>query len=145
VPADFIIKTGDFIKFTVPPPLVIPMIAAPVPLIDTSMDMCDKRPICLFGDELPPTLLVPLPYIQAAFVGGMGTLKVMLTPLNMTLAAMTTNSKKPMLIKGAVFPATFTVTVPAMQPTPAGPIPDPVLLKPLTAEFVTTTVLAKAG
>jgi hypothetical protein len=35
--------------------------------------------------------------------------------------------------------------MPAMQPTPLGPIPDPVLVKPGTARFITTTVNARAG
>jgi hypothetical protein len=31
-----------------------------------------------------------------------------------------------------------------MQPTPAGPIPDPVLVKPGTAQFITTNFIVKA-
>ena len=41
--------------------------------------------------------------------------------------------------------AQFQVVAPAMQPTPAGPIPDPVLLKPGTAQFITTNVSVRAG
>jgi hypothetical protein len=47
---------------------------------------------------------------------------------------------KPALLKGATFQAMFNVTVPAMQPTPVGPIPDPVLVKPGIAQFITSTV-----
>jgi hypothetical protein len=71
-----------------------------------------------------------------------GTLKVILLPTNMT--AFSTN-QKPILIKGATFQAIFNVTAPAMQPTPAGPVPDPVLVKPGTAQFITTNVAVKAG
>jgi hypothetical protein len=49
------------------------------------------------------------------------------------------------LIKGTPFVAEFTVMAPAMQPTPAGPVPDPVAKKPGMAEFITTNVLVKAG
>jgi hypothetical protein len=34
---------------------------------------------------------------------------------------------------------------PAMQPTPAGPVPDPVPKKPGMAKFITTNFLVKAG
>jgi hypothetical protein len=58
---------------------------------------------------------------------------------------MLTDNGKPILIKGTPFMAEFTVMAPAMQPTPVGPIPDPVAKKPGMAEFVTTTVTVKAG
>ena len=41
--------------------------------------------------------------------------------------------------------ATFNVTVPAMQPTPVGPVPDPVVVKPCQAQFITTTLNAMAS
>jgi len=65
----------------------------------------------------------------------MGTLTVTLTPANKSLTT-TVNSKKP-LIKGTPFTATFSVTVPAMQPTPGGPVPDPLVVKTGTAQFNT--------
>lgn len=143
MPADFIIKTGDMLKFTIPPPALIPMITAPVPLIGTSKDMCDMKPICLQGDELPPSLKAPMPYTAPPFVTpGTGSLQIILLPTNMTI--LTTNGK-PILIKGTPFQAMFNVQSPAMQPTPAGPVPDPLMVKPLVVEFVTTTVMAKAG
>ena len=105
--------------------------------------MVNMMSICLDGDELPPVLRVPLPYTAPPFVTpGMGTVKVTLTPMNKT--AMSKNGK-PILIKGTPFPAEFNVMAPAMQPTPAGPVPDPVMKKPGIAEFITTTVNVKAG
>ena len=50
-----------------------------------------------------------------------------------------------MLLKGATFQAIFQVTVPAMQPTAVGPIPDPLVVKPSTAQFITTNVTVMAG
>jgi hypothetical protein len=69
-------------------------------------------------------------------------LTVTLLPTNMT--QQTTNDKQ-ILIKGGQFSAMFTVEEPAMQPTPAGPVPDPVVEKPGTAEFITTNETVKAG
>jgi len=69
-------------------------------------------------------------------------LEVQLTPLNKTLQ--TKNGGKAILIKGGQFPARLMVVAPAMQPTPAGPIPDPVLTKPGIAEFITSNYFVKA-
>lgn len=144
MPADFIIKTGDMIRITIPPPTVVPPLAAPIPLTGTSANMkVNNMAVCLEGDELPPTLKAPLPYTSPPFVTpGTGTVSVTLTPMNKTLK---TKNQKAILIKGTPFMAEFTVMAPAMQPTPVGPVPDPVAKKPGMAEFVTTNVTVKAG
>ncbi len=143
--SDFLIKTGDFIQVQIPPPAIVPLLMAPVPLIGTGMTvLVNSQPVCLQGDELPPTLKVPLVYTAPPFVTpGMGTLMVTLTPANLSLR--TSCAGKPALIKGATFVAQFSVTVPAMQPTPVGPVPDPLAVKPGTAQFITTTMNAQAG
>jgi hypothetical protein len=144
MPADFIIKTGDMIRITIVPPAVVPPLMSPIPLIGTSTNLTvSNMPVCLEGDELPPMLLAPLPYTSPPFVTpGTGTVSVTLTPMNKTLL---TDNGKPILIKGTPFIAEFTVMAPAMQPTPVGPVPDPVAKKPGMAEFVTTNVTVKAG
>lgn len=143
--ADFIIKTGDMLQVTVPPPALVPQLAAPVPLLGTgSSVLVNGAPVCLQGDELPVALRGPLAYTAPPFVTpGMGTLTVTLLPTNLTMR--TTAAGKPALLKGATFVATFNVTVPAMQPTPVGPVPDPVVVKPCQAQFITTTVNAQAS
>jgi hypothetical protein len=142
--SDIVIKTGDLIQFTFPPPTVIPPILAPVPLVGTGATvLVGNMPVCLLGDELPPPLRIPLPYTSPPFVTpGLGTLAVILTPANMTVLTL---NGKPLLIKGGPFTATFTVTVPAMQPTPAGPVPDPLLVKPGTAQFIPSLMTVMAG
>jgi hypothetical protein len=144
MPSDFTIKTGDMIQVTIPPPAIIPALMAPVPLIGTCTSVMVAHMLaCLEGDELPPVLRAPLPYTAPPFVTpGVGTLSVMLTPTNKSLM---TKSGKPVLIKGGTFPAQFQVTVPAMQPTPGGPVPDPLVVKTGTAQFITSTVNVKAG
>ncbi|MBV9353952.1 MAG: hypothetical protein JO023_00350 [Chloroflexi bacterium] len=142
---DFIIKTGDMIQITIPSPAIIPSILAPVPLVGTGApNMTNSMPICVVGDELPPVLRAPVPYTAPPFVTpGMGTLNVIITPGNQTLRMRV--GGKPALIKGSTFMAQFAVTIPAMQPTPGGPVPDPLVVKPGQAQFITTTANARAG
>ncbi|HZC70407.1 MAG TPA: hypothetical protein VE442_06930 [Jatrophihabitans sp.] len=142
--ADFLIRTNDMIQITVPPPAVVPMITAPVPLIGTGTTvMIGGQPACLQGDELPPSLRVPMPYTAPPFVTpGMGTLQIMLLPTNLSQR---TVQGKPMLLKGATFNATFNVSSPAMQPTPTGPVPDPLMVKNCTCQFITTNVNTQAS
>jgi hypothetical protein len=144
MPDDFIIRTGDMIQVTIPPPAIVPMLLAPVPLVGTGVTVTAVgMAVCLEGDELPPALRVPLPYTAPPFVTpGMGTLMVTLLPTNKTLQ---TVNGRAILIKGATFPAQFQVTVPAMMPTPVGPVPDPLVVKPGMAQFITTNLTAKAG
>jgi hypothetical protein len=72
----------------------------------------------------------------------MGTLSIMLAPLNLSKK---TQNGKPIILKGATFQASFAVSSPAMQPTPAGPVPDPVMTKPGTCQFITTNINTQAG
>ena len=144
MPADFIIKTGDFIRITIFPPAIVPMLIPPIPMIGTSKDMMVvKMPVCLEGDELPLMIRAPMPYTAPPFVTpGTGMVSVTLTPMNKTLQ--TKSGGKAILIKGTPFIAEFQVMAPAIQPTPV-PVPDPVLKKPGMAEFITTNVTVKAG
>ena len=139
-----IIKTGDQIKITIPPPAIVPMLQAPVPLLGSSQNVLEEsKPICLLGDELPMAIKSPMPYTAPPFVTpGMGSLQIILLPTNLTKLTM---NGKPIILKGATFQAIFNVSAPAMQPTPAGPVPDPLLVKPGTAMFITTTVMTQAS
>ena len=144
MPADFIIRTNDFLKVTITPPAIVPLLLAPGPLLGTGMTvMAESSPICLLGDQIPPMWRSPMPYTAPPFVTpGVGTLQVILTPTNQT--ALTMNGKA-ILIKGSVFQAMFNVSSPAMMPSPAGPVPDPLLVKPGIAQFITENVTVKAG
>ncbi|MGI8667330.1 MAG: hypothetical protein ACR2N4_15115 [Jatrophihabitans sp.] len=127
--AELVIKTGDQLQVQVQPPTVVPLLA--------------NQPVCLLGDELPVQLRVPLPYTAPPFVTpGTGTLAIQLLPNNQTTLV---KAGKVVLVKGAQFVARFQVQTPAQQPTPAGPIPDPLLLKVWTAQFVTTTTNVTAS
>ena len=132
------------VQVTITPPAIVPQLMAPVPLVGSSQNLVvGGAPACLEGDELPPALKAPMPYTAPPFVTpGTGTLQLTLTPTNKTI--MTENGKK-ILIKGQQFIAKFNVQTPAQQPTPAGPVPDPVAVKPGTAQFITTNVMTTAG
>ncbi len=133
-----ILVTGDMLQITVPPPAIVPMVIAPVPLIGSSTKvMIMGMPACLDGDELPAMLKSPVPYTAPPYVTpGMGSFQIMLLPTNKT--AKGKDSSKPMLLKGTTFQAKFQVSSPAMMPTPAGPQPDPLMVKMCTAQFITT-------
>jgi hypothetical protein len=134
---DVIIRTGDMVSIMIDPPAIVPQLEAPVPLEGSAETiLVNGMPACVVGDEMPPELMVPMEYTAPPFiVPGMGTLMLTLLPDNMTVLTM---ADGPLLIRGGPFIALFTVEDPAMQPTPAGPIPDPVIEKPGTAEFITT-------
>lgn len=142
---DFVIKTGDMLEVTIPEPAVVPVLEAPLPLTGSSTNVTiGGMPVCLQGDELPMELREPLPYTAPPFtVPGTGMLTLTVLPENLT--QQTTNGGKPLLIRGSMFTAMFTVEEPAMQPTPAGPVPDPEVEKPGTARFITTNESVQAG
>lgn len=142
--ADFLIKTGDMIQITVPPPAIVPQLVAPVPLVGSSTNVTiSEMAVCLQGDELPQSLQVPLMYTAPPFVTpGTGSLQIVLLPTNLT---MQTQNGKPMLLKGQTFQAMFNVQSPAMQPTPGGPVPDPLVVKVCTAQFITTNISVMAS
>jgi hypothetical protein len=142
---DFVIKTGDMLEVTLPEPALVPALEAPQPLTGSSTNVTiGGMPVCLQGDELPIALREPLPYTAPPFVTpGTGMLTLTLLPENLT--QQTTNGGKPLLIRGAMFTAMFTVEVPATQPTPTGPVPDPEAEKPGTARFITTNESVSAG
>ncbi len=141
--------TGDMLRVTIPimGATVFPLVA-PIPLIGKGSRLNGlMRPVCLLGDELPPMVKgIPLPYISPPFtIPGTGTLKVILMPNNMTKR--TKNKGKFILLKGGSFQAIFNVASPAMfqPPGPVPPVPDPVVVKVGTAQFITTNFTVKAS
>ena len=142
--SDFVITTGDQIQINVPPPAIVPQLLAPVPLMGSSTDvLVAGLAACLQGDELPSAIQGPLMYTSPPYViPGTGAIQIMLSPANLTA---TTPNGKPILLKGQTFQAMFNVQSPAMMPTPAGPQPDPLMVKPGTAQFITTNTTVTAS
>jgi hypothetical protein len=141
---DFVMRTGDTITITIDPPTIVPQLQAPVALTGSGGSVTvNGMSVCLVGDEIPVQIKGPLEYTAPPFTQpGVGTLTLTLLPPNMTSQTM---MGKPLLIKGGPFVAMFMVTEPAMQPTPAGPVPDPLLEKPGTAQFTTTNDTVRAS
>lgn len=144
MPADYIIVTGDMIQITISPPTTVFTLLAPVPLQGSSGDVkVNGMAVCLEGDELPSMLSSPQAYIEPPYViPGTGTVSLTLNSDNKTEK---TKNRSPILIKGTPFKAEFSVVAPAMQPTPAGPVPDPGSKKSGDAQFITTNTRVKAG
>jgi Contractile injection system spike tip protein len=140
---DVVIVNGDQIQITINPPTIVPQLAAPVPLVASGFTTVNDNAVCVEGDELPPSIKSPLQYTSPPFVTpGMGTVSVTLQAANKTSA--TTDKDKKILLKGQTFQATFSVTVPAQQPSPGGPVPDPTPKYSGTAQFISTDTLTKA-
>jgi hypothetical protein len=140
---DYIICNNDMIQITPTPPMICPSLSAPIPLVASGLSTVNDMAVCLEGDELPPALKSPVPYMSGAFVTpGTVSVSITLQPTNKTQVAQ--DSGKPMLLKGQTFQVSFSVQSPAMQPTPTGPVPDPVAQKTGTAQFITTNTIAEA-
>ena len=142
--ADFIIKTGDMIQVTIPPPTIVPQLLAPVPMVGSAATvLVSAMPTCVLGDEVPPAVRGPLAYTAPPFVTpGTGMLKVIVLP-GTNLTVPTNTGGKPIIIKGTTFQAIFTVATPAVNPVTG--VPDPVAVKTGTARFITSNTLTKAG
>jgi hypothetical protein len=142
---DIVMRTGDLIQVIIPAPTIVPKLEEPAPLTGSSTDVTVVgTKACLRGDELPPELRGPLTYTAPPYTTpGTGTLSLTLQPANLTQK--TSNGGKPLLLRGGTFQAMFTVASPAMQPTPGGPVPDPEVEKPGTAQFISTNEIVKAG
>ncbi len=137
--SDFVIIDGDTLTVAFGA-TVIPAATGPKPLSGSSPDFLVKdSPVCRKGDELPPSLKGPLQYTDGAYtVPGQGTLAVF--PKTTTVLK---NGELVLLLKGAQFSATFTVTQPAKTPPPVS-TPDPVLSKPGNASYSTKNTILRA-
>jgi len=141
---DFVIVNGDTLSVNFGATMIMP--AGPQPLIGSSPDFLVKSsPVCLQGDEIPPSFQGALSYTEPPFtVPGTGTLDI--SPQTTTVLK---NGGKALLLKGTVFDATFRVTSPAKTPPapPADPdgTPDLVLTKSGTASFATSNTILTAS
>ncbi len=141
---DFVIKTGDLLQVTIPL-AAVPALLVPVPLVGSGTTvLVQAMPVCLQGDVLPAGLTGLLSYTAPPFIIP-GTGMLTLGPLLPDVTAETSSGGRPILIKGQPFGVEFIVEEPATFDTPAGPVPDLVLVKPGTAEFITTNATVTAS
>ena len=144
MPLNAIIATGDKLQIIMIPPCIIASVMSPIPLKGSSTKTkVNNMDACLEGDELPMSLKTPQEYKAPPFVTpGMGTFEIILAPNNKSSKG---KESKPYLLKGAVFDAKSSVTVPAQMPTPAGPVPDPVAVKMGKCQFITTNTTTECS
>lgn len=138
-----ILVHGDLLQVTMNPPVVVPLLVAPVPLVASGFATIDGKVVCIAGDELPPSLRSPIQYMSPPFVvPGMGKLSVSLASDHKSATA--ADDGHVMLLKGATFQVKLEVQVPAQQPSPSGPVPDATPSYAGTAQFISTDTVAVA-
>jgi hypothetical protein len=139
--ADFILITGDKAMFNPTFGQAI-VIVRPGDLIGAGKAKINGKLICVDGDE--KKVIVPgCTYMTPQYsIPGVGILSIQSLAGNQK-AKKTKSKGKPVLLKGASFTAKFQVTVPAQQPTPAGPIPDATPQYSGTGTFITTNLKVK--
>jgi hypothetical protein len=139
VPLDFVIVTGDQAIFnpSFPPATVV---VQPGIITGTGRSKTVGPIVCIRGDEA--SVIVPgCAYFTPTFAGGVGTLTI--SALNADqIARQTKFGGTPAILKGTLFTAKFTVTVPAPPVSGTGP-PDPVLSYTGTGQFQTTNFKLK--
>ncbi len=135
-----ILKTGDLLTLAPMGP-VVSTILMPHPMVGKGLIYKDTTPVCVEGDEIPPSAMVPHVYISGAFVIP-GTMKLNLTLPATSKSWITSVSGKKVLLMGIPFNVTLQVVSPAMQPPPGPgpPIPDPSPSYSALATYVSTTV-----
>lgn len=141
---DQIVRTGDTVQFmpnfgaalVTVAPTTITGSAAGVNVVGMTA--------CVEGDE-KTVILAGLPYISGSFVTpGICTLTIQQLGSDQ-LSQKTTIGGKKVILKGTTFTAKMQVTSPAMQPTPGGPVPDPVVMGTGSGMFITTNMTVTDG
>jgi hypothetical protein len=136
VPSDFVIRTGDQAIFN---PTFAPAVAVVLPgtITGTGQSTNTGPIVCVQGDEA--SVVVPgVVYTSGPYVGGIGTLTI--TALNADqIAKQTKFLNKPAILKGTLFTARLTVTVPANN----SGVPDPTPIYTGNGQFQTSNITLK--
>lgn len=114
--SDFIIIDGDQVTFQ---PSFGAATITPIPgnISGSGKATVNEKAVCIEGDE-KTVEVTNVPYIHAAFVGGMGTLKIVGLASDQ-LADHTKSGEEKMILKGSTFDAKLEVTVKAIDPSGA--------------------------
>lgn len=139
--ADRVVCNGDLLVITLPAPLIVPELAAPIPLNGTGIrhGAMDGVIACVQGDEVPYAVRHPLTYTSPPFyTPGHVMLSITLNPDNIGMHQVDGHN---VLLRGSQFHVTLTVAHPAMQEYETQLMPDPVLVKFGTGYFMTHTYL----
>lgn len=141
--SDFILKDGDAVMF-IPSFGVAIVIAPPGSISGTAISTIGGKAICVEGDE-DSVEAKGCTYMTPQYpIPGMGTVKIKALAGNQTGKKYVCDGKK-VLLKGNQFDAVFEVQVPAMQPTPGGPVPDSTSKYDGKGMFMTTNLKHKGS
>jgi hypothetical protein len=136
--SDFVLMEGDLATFE---PAFGPavVVVRPGTLSGSGPSTLAGKPLCLEGDEAKVS--VPgCPYTAGPYcIPGVGALRIQSLAPNQK-AIKTRAARRPVLLKGGCFIATFQVLAPAQQPNAAGAVPDPTPLYTGSGAFVTTNI-----
>lgn len=122
--SDVVLLDGDQVVF-------LPMFGAAIVVVQpgklsaSGPATVQGKKVCVDGDEGQVQVPGCLYMTPSHPIPGSGTLKVLALAPNQRAQHCQTGGK-PMLLKGGQFQAKFEVQSPAQQPTPGGPVPDPV-------------------
>lgn len=139
---DFVLQHGDIVTFL---PAFGPAIVVVQPgqLKASGPATIGGKKICLEGDEAKVSVPGCM-YMAGPFsIPGTGTLKITSLAPNQKTVEVKHNGKA-LLLKGAQFIAGFEVQSPAQQPTPTGPVPDPLTMYSGMGNFITTNLKVTA-
>ncbi|MCP5052982.1 MAG: hypothetical protein GY940_37785 [bacterium] len=119
---------STFLPLTPIPPMAKWIITA------SGQSMAGGLPVCIDGDE--SSVVKPHGYNTSSFpIPGAGNFEITALGGDQT-APNTEDSNKPVIIKGSVFDAKFTVNSKAKLPTPKGPEEDPMATYTGKGKFV---------
>ncbi len=139
--SDFIIIDGDQVTFQ-PSFGAATIIPVPGNISGSGKATLDKKAVCIEGDE-KKVEVKNVSYINASFVGGMGTLKIVGLASDQ-LADHTKSEGEKVILKGSTFDAKLEVTTKAIDPSSG--MQDP--LKEHSGgkgEFITTNTKFKGS
>ena len=142
MPDDFIIVTGDMIQVMIPPPTVVPMLAAPVPLIGTSQNVVvGGKPYAWRATSSALAQGAAALTAPPFAIPGMGTLEVTLMPNNKT---MQTENGREDLVQGRHLRREVQRPDARAAADPHRRVPDSGGVKPGKPQFVTTNMQTMA-
>jgi len=141
--ADFVLIDGDQVIFN-PVFALATVVVQPGKITGSAQQTYQGKKICVAGDEKSVSVPGCSYTTLSGHLGGIGTITI--DKLGADQKAKEAKcSGKPVLLKGSVFTAKFTVTTPAQMPSPTGPIPDPTTQYFGTGQFKTTNMIFQAA
>lgn len=138
---DFVLRTGDQAIFD-PVFGAATVVAPPGIITGSSRGKNDGATICVQGDEAT-VVVVGATYSAGPFAGGTGTLTIESLASDQ-IAAESSSTKRPTLLRGSRFRARLSVTSAAKNPS-GTPADDPVRVYSGTGAFVAANTKVRSG